>query len=67
MSFPSQWIAPAKGLSQSSHPIDGFIKNALSDTSTIRIQTNVMSHVEFSTIVWDETQEGYPTIQSGES
>jgi hypothetical protein len=34
-----------------SHTIDGFIKNALSDTDTIRIQANEMSHVEFTTMV----------------
>ena len=38
-----------------SHAIDGFIKNALSDTGTIRIQANAMSHVEFATIPWGET------------
>ena len=38
-----------------SHTIDGFIKNALSDTATIRIQANAMSHVEFATIAWGET------------
>ncbi len=38
-----------------SHAIDGFIKNALRDTSTIRIQTNAMSHVEFDTTAWGET------------
>jgi hypothetical protein len=38
-----------------SHTIDSFIKNALSDTTTIRIQVNAMSHVEFATIPWGET------------
>jgi hypothetical protein len=38
-----------------SHTIDGFIKNALSDTVTIRIQSNAMSNVEFTTIDWGET------------
>jgi hypothetical protein len=38
-----------------SHTIDGFIKNALSDTVTIRIQVNAMSHVEFAIIAWGET------------
>jgi hypothetical protein len=38
-----------------SHTIDGFIKNALSDTTTLRIQANAMSHVEFATIAWGET------------
>ena len=47
-----------------SHTIDGFIKNALSDTSTIRIQTNVMRHVEFDTIAWGETvfKNTYETV-----
>ena len=47
-----------------SHPIDGFIKNALSDTVTIRIQDNAMSHVEFATIPWGETmfKNTYETV-----
>ena len=38
-----------------SHGLDKFIQNALSDSATIRIQANVMSNVEFTTIAWDET------------
>ena len=49
-----------------SHDIDGFIKNALSDSDTtmIRIQTNAMSHVEFATIPWGETmfKNTYETV-----
>ena len=46
------------------HAIDGFIKNALSDTSAIRIQVHVMSHVEFVTIAWGETvfKNTYETV-----
>ena len=46
------------------HAIDGFIKNALSDTSAIRIQVHVMSHVEFVTIAWAETvfKNTYETV-----
>ncbi len=35
--------------------IDKFIQNALSDSPTIRMQTNVMNNVEFTTIAWGET------------
>jgi hypothetical protein len=47
-----------------SHTIDGFIKNAFSDTVTIRIQVNAMSHVEFATIPWVETmfKNTYETV-----
>jgi hypothetical protein len=38
-----------------SHWFDKFIQNALSDSATFRIQSNVMSNVEFTTISWDET------------
>jgi hypothetical protein len=68
-SFPAQWMAPAKALSQS-YKRSGLgcsalrvrpmiltvsSKNTLSDTVTIRIQGNAMSHVEFATIPWVET------------
>jgi hypothetical protein len=35
--------------------LDKFIKNALSDSGTIHIQTNVMNNFEFTTIAWDGT------------
>jgi hypothetical protein len=35
--------------------IDKFIQNALSDSATIRMETNAMSNVEFTTIDWGET------------
>ena len=38
-----------------SHGLDKFNQNTLSDSVTIRKQTNDMSNVEFTTIVWVET------------
>ena len=48
-------IPSVKCFSCPSHGFDKFIQNALSDSATIRIQTNDMNNVEFTTIVWDET------------